>query len=464
MRIHIAPDRTFLLCGLVFGVLLVFLTPPFQVPDEYNHFYRVYQISQGVLIPVKLDNRVGGLLPASLPELGRTTSGIPFNPEVRMGQTRRSLAFSVRNNPAERVFVDFNNTALMSFVPYIHQAAAVWVARQLTDRTVSYLYVARLANLMVWLLLVWASIRLATGVEWLVVAVSLMPTTLHLAASMSYDAFTISAAILFVALLYHVAFRPAVHLRAVQGAAIAAAAFMLAMSKFAYLPLLVILFFLPQRLFDSRWGKLKFIGLVCGPALVAWLGWTLTASGLYVSYDDYHPSYRPSAALVKGVEPEGQIGFMSSNPVAAGKTLLSGLADKEVYETMIARTGWFDTVYPDWFLMAWFCLFGMLLFFPGCKSVRLARSMRFGMFLASVLSTLFFVMLLYMQWNPVGSKALYGLQGRYLIPILLPLLVSICCSRRAESPQLVRYFLPVAFMLSCSFVLVVVWSRYYLNV
>lgn len=49
--------KSFLFIFLLFGTLMVFLTPPFQVPDEINHFYRAWQVSTGSFSPVKQDQR-----------------------------------------------------------------------------------------------------------------------------------------------------------------------------------------------------------------------------------------------------------------------------------------------------------------------------------------------------------------------------------------------------------------------
>ncbi|MCK6693665.1 MAG: DUF2142 domain-containing protein, partial [Thermoanaerobaculia bacterium] len=66
----ITPVRFFVPLSLFFGAILVFITPPFQSPDEYNHFFRAFQVSKGRFYPETLHhNRLGGYLPASLDSL-----------------------------------------------------------------------------------------------------------------------------------------------------------------------------------------------------------------------------------------------------------------------------------------------------------------------------------------------------------------------------------------------------------
>ena len=47
------PDAAAVFAGLalLFGSIFVFLIPPFQSPDEPNHFLRAFQVSEGVFFP-----------------------------------------------------------------------------------------------------------------------------------------------------------------------------------------------------------------------------------------------------------------------------------------------------------------------------------------------------------------------------------------------------------------------------
>ena len=42
--------RLFLLIGGFFGLVMLVLTPPFQVPDEHDHFFRAVMISSGQFV------------------------------------------------------------------------------------------------------------------------------------------------------------------------------------------------------------------------------------------------------------------------------------------------------------------------------------------------------------------------------------------------------------------------------
>ncbi len=45
--IRTAIARTYLVIALVGGITMAFLSPPFQAPDEPNHFFRAQALSEG---------------------------------------------------------------------------------------------------------------------------------------------------------------------------------------------------------------------------------------------------------------------------------------------------------------------------------------------------------------------------------------------------------------------------------
>jgi len=92
----IQPERAFLIVGFIFGVAILILTPPFQVPDEPQHFFRAFQLSEGrfrdlvVLAPDEKDGmrsgRYGTMLPKSLSALvdSSDVANIRFRPQSKV--------------------------------------------------------------------------------------------------------------------------------------------------------------------------------------------------------------------------------------------------------------------------------------------------------------------------------------------------------------------------------------------
>ncbi|MEA2327151.1 MAG: putative rane protein, partial [Thermoanaerobaculia bacterium] len=45
--------RLFVVAALLLGLAYVFVTPPFEVPDEQNHFWRALAVGRGQLLPAR---------------------------------------------------------------------------------------------------------------------------------------------------------------------------------------------------------------------------------------------------------------------------------------------------------------------------------------------------------------------------------------------------------------------------
>src|ERR1700755_605890 len=73
----IAPVLLVLILGAMGSIPLVFLTPPFQAPDEVQHFYRAYQLSEFRIRAEIQDGVAGDTLPDSLPQLTESSVYTP---------------------------------------------------------------------------------------------------------------------------------------------------------------------------------------------------------------------------------------------------------------------------------------------------------------------------------------------------------------------------------------------------
>jgi len=82
MKKYLKPEIIFVLYGSIFGLLILFITPPFQVPDEYLHFDYAYAVSIGKLYGST------SLIPTTLQQLADETKSIPSHPENKVSYER----------------------------------------------------------------------------------------------------------------------------------------------------------------------------------------------------------------------------------------------------------------------------------------------------------------------------------------------------------------------------------------
>lgn len=422
-------ESAFLLLAITFGLALIALIPPFHAPDEWNHFFRAYQVSEGRIIAEKDPNgRVGGYLPRSLvitaasvyfnipysagnmPRLyeaisdGATTEEdlYPFTPEKKA--MRASLTQSLFHVPLEqnrRVFISFANTGRFAPVGYLPQALGIRAGRLLDVSPVALMYMARLFNLALWVLLTWMAIRIMPAGGTTLYLLALMPSALYQASSASADPMATGAAFLLVAAIMARASAPDEGNRGLW--LITMASLVVAVTKFyIFLPAMygAVAFGRPDR----RRTHILTAGLLVAASTVAAGLW------LYICKDMITP-------LRLGIDPGAQLSFIMNDP-ARFLSILTGTfgASGLMYAgEFVGQMGHVQVPVPEALTLA---LWAALIFsaLPGERRgiSGAAKALAVAVTIASAGT---FIMLSYLTWTPVAEGVIQGIQGRYFIPL-----------------------------------------------
>jgi hypothetical protein len=178
-----APWRLFVLLGLVFGMAIVVLQPPFVGADESAHFLRAYQVSCLGWIPEKIVDkdgvRLGGTLPTSLEStIGAIHSRYPLDPDNKLGAKDFARLWDIKLHPERRAFCDFPATATYPAIPYLPQSIGIFLGRMAGFPPVAIMYLGRLCNLLAYLALVVLALRTTPILKWAFFLVGLMPMAL----------------------------------------------------------------------------------------------------------------------------------------------------------------------------------------------------------------------------------------------------------------------------------------------
>src|SRR5512133_1003745 len=179
----VPPENIFLIIAIVFGLLHAVLTPPFQSPDEYIHFYRSYHLSQGNLGGEK------AFLPKDVMDFSREVNrDLPGNDQNKQSKKALVAEFSRHFKPTPMEAADITNIAVYAPIPYIPQALGIFVGHQAHLPPIFIFYLGRLVNLSTWIALVYLAIRLMPFHKRLLLGLSLLPMSVFIAASFSPDA------------------------------------------------------------------------------------------------------------------------------------------------------------------------------------------------------------------------------------------------------------------------------------
>ena len=202
-----SPLKTFLILAIAAGVYLVCVVPHFAGIDEPAHFFRSYQISTGQFLPEKEGSKGfgGACIPRDVIRTQRADSSVYAKHALKGvfdAETGKPIVYNpgpiqaCPTDPSEG-FVTFST--FPSFVPYLPQAASIFVTRNLGFGTDVMLIVARFVVLAMYVALVGVAIARSPRSKWALAAVGLVPVAVYQSASsISHDAFTTAIALVVV--------------------------------------------------------------------------------------------------------------------------------------------------------------------------------------------------------------------------------------------------------------------------
>lgn len=422
---HVSPARFFALIAALFGVVLVFITPPFQSPDEYNHFFRAFQVSEGHWYPEKQNNnRLGGNLPHSLDSLKIIFLPLKGNYAAKTSLSAVQQALSLPLDEADRRFLDFPNTAIYAPTAYIPQAIGIAFARYFTGRCLVLFYAARLANLLFWTALLWAALQRMPFQRQSMAFLALLPASLAIAASCNADVLTNGLAFYAIA-VFCAALTPGAVLRPLanrprEGVAMGIVVLM-ALQKLILAPM-ALLAGLSALESTAHWKtafRRSFYPLLLALAVAFWWGWT--AQNWFVPYDRYEPAVRDVQTLNPGVDPSAQLACVLKHPFVFTETVVVSFfrAAPSMAAHFVGKFGWEKNYLPGWMICLLWAGLAALVF---SEKNRLSPAQRLWAAGIVLVCIALWAVTMYALWCPVGARALDNWQGRYFVP-LSPLVI-----------------------------------------
>ena len=418
-------------CIFVSGALFCFANPPLQAPDETDHYLRSYAISLG-----RLDFDADRGYPEDVDRLLAAFPGAWVNAHTSVGwgensqgaeapydssgyalkqwgedgevlSVADSFAQYLSGEPAKEKVTEPISLMILPFVP---QALGMVLARLIGLGALGCLYAGRLANLACYTLLCWLALRGCRRYQPVFLGVMLLPLSLYMAASLSYDA-TLLGFYYLVASYYC---RDEIRDRDVY-AFFAAFVLMNVAKPYINLLWIVLPLILPRRAWKTRWKKwqVALAGLAGALLVTRFIEWYGVA---------FRHNYGTIERMIEGVEQLPQLAFILSNPLRYIAVLFGTLYENEFFIGQLGVFGSLDLPIP---LLNILC--PAVLLFCAALSVHEKSSLRplpaAGLGALGVVYIAGAMTAMYITYTPVGMVRVIGLQARYFLPVFLMLLV-----------------------------------------
>ena len=323
-----------------------------------------------------------------------------FNPNERLRAADLISALSIKVEANDRVFFRFPHETPFPPYAFAPQAAGILLARVFTDRILIHFYAGRLVNAMAALTLIWLALLLVPALWPICLAFCCLPLVSFQMSSSSPDAMLLAASILFGASLF---VQNAKWTRWVQSASL-----ILLTIKLFYAPVALLALLNSDSKITARMG-LVVVSLLPGAL------WLVLVSGLIV----------PVRTDVD-FDASRQLAGVLHDPINYLRLAAKDLAINATWyaESMIGVLGWMDRPLPTPHL-----LFAYTLAFISpalCGPERPHPSYWWVLILACIFSTLAIQLALYLSFSIVGIQAIYGVQGRYFLPLFVLVLLGAC--------------------------------------
>jgi uncharacterized membrane protein len=458
VRAHVdglRPERAFLVISLLAGLTLTLINPPFQAPDECDHYTRAFQLSEGTVLGERRGDTAGGELPNAAIDV-TNTEGIPFHYERKMTASLfQKLAHPIFMNwrGAPRGYRVFPHTVVYSPVGYLPQVTALVVGRSLGVGPLGLMYLARLAGFAASVALGYAALKCTPVYRWTMLAILLCPMSLYLFGSIAPDGLLITAAFLLVARLLRLQLEGISSIGWSEAVVDVALAAFVSNAKPVYLPLACLACYVLLPRVRSPRGKMALSAALLLGCLGLVVLWNWKSAFLFV----------PGKGAIP-IDAGAQARHIVEAPLEFLCLVIRTIRVQYAfnYRWMIGTLGWGDTPMPEWFYGTFGIGIMASLIVESGEGVKVSWATRGTMLIAAGAAGVLIYAAQYANWNPpLSTDPIEGIEGRYFLP-LMPLIICSFPATKLRTPPwlpgLLGGFLGVLASVVCLSALVL---RYY---
>ena len=420
-------QRIYLFAGVSLGIMFLFMQPVGSIPDEKAHLFVSYDVSNTLMGISRTED--GNLL--------MRADDAEFELLDEAGGEEFSLYWEALDDKAvNEEMQDIGRRPINAQkYQYIMPGIGLTIGRLFHLGAAGTFFLGRLFNMLGFVLITAYAIRCLPFGKSILALLALMPMSLQQASSFSYDAFVNSAAFLLVAMTLRLAYGKENWAESTKGKRwhavhmiilLAACILLLPIKGYAYAPIC----FLPVILVFSNWKTNRKEALLYLGILAACVAAFAIMRLLPMMHQIETVTYMTSRS--NKVKEMYSLAYLRSHPYEWVYVLLNDSRNHRAFyiESMLV-TPLAKLTKPVNNVMVYVCTSVLLLAslrkkdetaIPG-KAAKLWIHLTSWISVACVLLGMLFV------YTPVEHKLIDGVQGRYFIPLVFPMLLTVRSAR-----------------------------------
>lgn len=432
------------------GILYMLVLAPLSAPDEVSHYISAYELSNrflglpgtdedGYIYIRAEDDWIEDVNQefrdwkekSEQESLNGENEEIETGKPIILGQTLKEETYAAihdggpANGPAEQettgLRVSRQPSVRTTPLAYVPQALGFTLARVLGLNSIALLYLGRFLNLLLFAAVGVLTIKRLPFGKNVFFGVSILPMSLHLAASLSYDVVILAFTGYFTAVCLDLAYK-ADTVKVKDVIALAVVMAVMGPCKMVYGAIAGFCLLIPVKKFGN-WGKWTVsAAAVLGSFLAAMAVVNLRTVAMYTQESDSYVAWAEESgySFAELLHQPVRVLQLFYNTVAwQGESLYSGMLG----ESLGNRDAVLNTPYVVILLLT-ACLVILALKKPG-EEIFIKVKERFWIWFIClvIFAALMFSMLL--AWTPKSSNMVQGVQGRYMLPLLPVLLLTL---------------------------------------
>lgn len=396
---------------LVFGLVFIFLVPPFQKPDENTHYFRAAALYNKEFTCQTTDSKDDFAIEKKyilFPESLETTRiaykyDEKFNKNLIQGAEER-----VKDSDAVESFQGFCGLPFWGYIPY---TLTFFIGNVFGSLTLGF-YISRLLSFLFFLFcIVWSYKKLEKSkLRYFVVFYSLIPMVLHQASAIGYDYLQLALAPVLFSYVFDFYLSSQVKKKDLILFLLVSIIFTVVKAGYYFLPFMF--FLIPYRKISTSLKKYAFISI----------GFVIAIFIVGFSTALFFRSAGSSASNPSDVNPLLQlknimdIGFLFKVLINTFKIHSLGM-----FKSFWGMFGWLDYAYPSYiYVILSSSIFLLSFYVQKDKIFDNWFKLFYQSLLVLLLSVGFLFLSTYLLWSSVGADIINGIQGRYFL-VLVPL-------------------------------------------
>ena len=410
----IKDEKSFMYVMLIYLLSFLFIFPPMEAPDEPYHFYRSYKFSQYDFTKSPYNNMIEKKIniPGNYNCLGYSRAFV-----YESAVYPNDILACYKNAANVKLNFAFGTRAnrLITLIP---SALGIKLGDIFTNSPLFIFYCGRLFNFVFSFFVLLYALKIIPKHKQIFLLVVFIPMFVQQSVSFSYDAILNSLCVLIVAYLIKF-FNQTEEITTKELIIYSLCSLVILDIKLPYILIpLLILFVGKDKLGKDQKKKIMRIALFLGVILLSY----------------FVANYIASLDLPKRI---GEVSAVKRNTISGliksptkifriMKATARGHAS-EYYRNMIACFGWLRYSFDDRLIMFCYLMFGVAILADDTKLRLKKRIINIGL-IGLLFGGIFLSM--YLSWTPYNSLMIEGVQGRYLLPLLLPLFIFIMPNKK----------------------------------